>query len=61
MLSPHQASSTYETGARIGQQAAQTIVELKQGKVPAMVVNPEVFGSTALRATVNQKGNDEKE
>lgn len=50
ILSPHQASFTYETGARVSRAAAQAIVDLKEGRQPRILVNPEVFGSPALRA-----------
>lgn len=53
ILSPHQASSTRETGARIAEQAAQSIVDLLSGKAPQFLVNPEVLKSPFLRAKMN--------
>jgi phosphoglycerate dehydrogenase-like enzyme len=50
ILSPHQASFTYETGARVSLAAARAIVDLMEGRQPRIVVNPEVFASPALRA-----------
>ena len=52
LLSPHQASFGYETGARVSLCAAQAIVDLMQGQRPQHVANPEVFQSAALRATL---------
>jgi phosphoglycerate dehydrogenase-like enzyme len=48
LLSPHQASSSLETGERISQAAAQAIIDLMNGRRPAHVVNPEVFNSPTL-------------
>jgi phosphoglycerate dehydrogenase-like enzyme len=45
LLSPHQASSSLETGERISQAAAQAIIDLMNGGRPVHVVNPEVFPS----------------
>ena len=53
ILSPHQASSTYETGRRIAGTAAQAIVDLMHGKSPERVVNREVLDSPTLRAQLN--------
>ena len=52
VMSPHQASSTRETGERISSKAAQAIVDLMHGKAPELVVNREVFDSPSLRATL---------
>jgi phosphoglycerate dehydrogenase-like enzyme len=52
LLSPHQASFAYETGARVSVCAAQAIVDLMQGRRPQFVVNPEVFAAAALRAVL---------
>lgn len=52
LLSPHQASFGYETGARVSACAAQAIVDLMRRCRPQYVVNPEVFQSSALRAVV---------
>lgn len=52
LLSPHHASFGRDTGHRVSAAAAQAIVDLMRGRKPAMIVNPEVFKSTALRATL---------
>src|SRR5262249_50032435 len=52
LLTPHQASFGFETGARVSEAAAQAIVDLRAGRKPQWVVNPEVFKSPALRATL---------
>lgn len=54
ILSPHQASSTRETGERISLKAAQAIIDLMHGKAPELVVNREVFESSSLRATMGE-------
>jgi phosphoglycerate dehydrogenase-like enzyme len=54
LLSPHQASFGRDTGERVSLAAAQAIVDLSQGRPPAMVVNPEVFQSGALRAALKK-------
>lgn len=45
LLSPHQASSSRETGERVSRAAAQAIVDLMQGRRPRFVVNSEVFAT----------------
>jgi phosphoglycerate dehydrogenase-like enzyme len=50
LLTPHQASFGFETGARVSEAAAQAIVDFQGGRKPRCVVNPEVFESAALRA-----------
>lgn len=50
LLSPHQASFTYETGERVSLAAAQAILDLMHGRRPQSVLNPEVFESPMLRA-----------
>ena len=52
LLTPHLASFARETGERVSMCAAQAIVDLQQGRKPQFVVNPEVFKSPALRATL---------
>lgn len=52
LLSPHQASSSHETGERISLAAAKAIVDLMEGRQPANVLNPEVFSAPQLRAKV---------
>jgi phosphoglycerate dehydrogenase-like enzyme len=53
LLSPHQAPLARETGARVSLAAARNILDLMQGRRPAMVVNPQVFDSPALRARLS--------
>lgn len=55
ILSPHQASSTRETGERISLKAAQAIIDLMHGKAPELVVNRDVFESSSLRAAMGGK------
>ena len=50
LLSPHQASSSRETGERVSLAAAEAIIDLMQGRKPKLVLNSEVFSSRALRA-----------
>jgi phosphoglycerate dehydrogenase-like enzyme len=52
LLTPHLASFGRETGERVSSTAAQAIVDLMQGRKPQLVLNPEVFKSTRLRAPV---------
>jgi phosphoglycerate dehydrogenase-like enzyme len=52
LLSPHQASSSRETGERVSDMAAKAIVDLMQGRQPENVLNPEVFKTTQLRASL---------
>ena len=52
LLTPHLASFARETGERVSHLAAQAILDLMHGKKPAHVVNPGVFQSPALRATL---------
>jgi phosphoglycerate dehydrogenase-like enzyme len=55
LLSPHQASSSCETGERVSLAAAEAILDLMHHRRPKMVVNPEVFGSPQLRARIHGK------
>jgi phosphoglycerate dehydrogenase-like enzyme len=50
LLSPHQASSSRETGERVSLAVARAIVDLMQGRQPENVLNPEVFNAAQLRA-----------
>lgn len=50
LLSPHQASSSYETGERVSLAAANAIVDLMQGRRPESVLNPDVFKTPKFRA-----------
>ncbi len=50
LLTPHLASFARETGERVSTTAAQAIVDLMNGRRPALVVAPEVFAAPSLRA-----------
>jgi len=50
LLTPHLASFARETGERVSTTAAQAIVDLMNGRRPALVVAPEVFDAPSLRA-----------
>ncbi len=50
LLTPHQAAFARDTGESLSDATAQAIIDLSQGKRPAMVVNPEVFSAPSLRA-----------
>jgi glyoxylate reductase len=52
LLSPHQGSSSRETGERVSDTAAKAIVDLMQGRRPENILNPQVFDSPKLRARV---------
>ena len=43
LLSPHQASFTYETGERVSLATAQAVLDLMEGRRPQNILNPEVF------------------
>jgi len=65
LLTPHLASFARETGERVSTTAAEAIVDLKNGRRPELVVDPEVFKSPALRAklksTISGKAGGMKE
>lgn len=50
LITPHQASCSYETGAQVSDAAAAAIIELMNGRKPKWVVDEKVYGSTNLRA-----------
>jgi phosphoglycerate dehydrogenase-like enzyme len=50
LLSPHQGSSSRETGERVSDTAAKAIVDLMHGRRPENVLNPEVLKAAQLRA-----------
>ncbi|HEY2081370.1 MAG TPA: phosphoglycerate dehydrogenase [Verrucomicrobiae bacterium] len=52
LLSPHQSSYARGTGERVSLAAAQTIVDLMNGKKPQNILNPEVFKSPLARTRV---------
>jgi phosphoglycerate dehydrogenase-like enzyme len=49
LLTPHQASCTFQTGALLSRAATEAILELMHGRRPRWVVAPEVFASPKLR------------
>jgi len=49
LLSPHQASSSRQTGERVSNTAAKAIVDLMHGRQPENVLNPDVFKTPQLR------------
>lgn len=53
LLAPHQASCTFQTGAELSRAAAEAILELMHGRRPRWVVDPKVFASPKLRASLN--------
>jgi len=53
LLTPHQASFGFDTGARVSEAAAQAIVDLKASRKPRWMVNPEVYSSPNLRVKVS--------
>ena len=57
LMSPHQASSSLETGERISLAAAEAIVDLLEGRTPGLLVNPEVLDQPQLRASKTALGN----
>jgi len=50
LITPHQASCSYETGERVSDAAAAAIVELMNGRKPRWLVDEKVYSSPALRA-----------
>jgi D-3-phosphoglycerate dehydrogenase len=52
LLSPHQGSSSIETGERVSRAAVQAVLDLLAGRKPPLVLNTEVFDSPQLRAKI---------
>ena len=50
LITPHQASCSYETGEQVSDAAAAAIVELMNGRRPRWVVDEKVFAAANLRA-----------
>jgi phosphoglycerate dehydrogenase-like enzyme len=50
LLTPHQASCSYETGEQVSEAAAAAIVELMNGRKPRWVVDEKVYSAANLRA-----------
>ena len=53
LITPHQASFGFDTGARVSEAAAVALIAVKAGLRPKWVVNPDVFDSSALRMTLS--------
>jgi phosphoglycerate dehydrogenase-like enzyme len=52
LITPHQASCSYETGEQVSDAAAAAIVELMHGRKPRWVVDEKVYAAANLRAKV---------
>jgi phosphoglycerate dehydrogenase-like enzyme len=52
LLTPHLASFARETGDKVCLAASDAIIDLMEGRKPRWVVDPEVYHSPALRATL---------
>lgn len=52
LLTPHQASFARETAERVCLAAAQAVIDLRDGRKPRWVVDPNVYTSPALRASI---------
>jgi glyoxylate reductase len=50
LITPHQASCSYETGEQVSDAAAAAIVELLNGRKPRWVVDEKVYAVANLRA-----------
>jgi len=50
LITPHQASCSYETGEQVSNAAAAAIVELMNGRKPRWVVDERVYAAANLRA-----------
>jgi glyoxylate reductase len=50
LITPHQASCTFETGARVSGAAVDAIIDLMNGRKPRWVVDENVYASPSLRA-----------
>jgi len=50
LITPHQASCSYETGEQVSDAAAAAIVELMNGRKPRCVVDEKVYAAANLRA-----------
>ncbi len=50
LITPHQASCSYETGEQVSDAAAAAIVELMHGRKPRWVVDEKVYAAPNLRA-----------
>jgi phosphoglycerate dehydrogenase-like enzyme len=50
LLTPHLASLGYESGALVSAAVAEAILDVRDGRRPRWVVNPEVYQSPLLRS-----------
>lgn len=50
LITPHQASLGYSSGAKVSMAAAEAILEVRAGRKPRWVVNPDVYKLGTLRA-----------
>jgi phosphoglycerate dehydrogenase-like enzyme len=50
LITPHQASLGYGSGAKVSMAAVEAIIDVRAGKKPRWVVNPEVYTLGAIRA-----------
>jgi len=53
LITPHQASFTYETGEKVSTTAATAIVDLLAGRKPRFVVDEKIYTSPNLRAKIS--------
>jgi phosphoglycerate dehydrogenase-like enzyme len=49
LLTPHQASLGYGSGAKVSMASVDAVLDVRAGRKPRWVVNPEVYASGALR------------
>ena len=50
LLTPHQASLGYESGAKVSEAVVDAVLDVRAGIRPRWVVNPDVYQAGALRA-----------
>ena len=50
LLTPHQASLGYGSGAKVSQAVVDAVLDVRAGRRPRWVVNPDVYQTDALRA-----------
>jgi phosphoglycerate dehydrogenase-like enzyme len=50
LLTPHQASLGYGSGAKVSQAVVDAVLDVRAGRKPRWVVNPDVYLTGALRA-----------
>ena len=52
LITPHQASCSFETGEQVSDAAAAAIVELMNGRKPRWVVDEKIYAAANLRAKI---------